>query len=59
MPTKVAHVLVTGYMTCAFLLASIAAYRLMRGSNHIYHKKALYLLMKLGFIFTMATVIDW
>ncbi|WP_274308229.1 cytochrome ubiquinol oxidase subunit I [Solibacillus daqui] len=57
MPTKVAHVLVTAYMTCAFILASIAAYKLMRGSNHIYHKKALYLLMKLGFIFTVATVI--
>lgn len=57
MPTKVAHVLVTAYMTCAFLLASIAAYRLLRGSNHVYHKKALYLLMKLGFIFTVATII--
>ena len=54
-PTKVAHVLVTAYMTCAFLLASIAAYRLMRGSDHIYHKKALYLMMKLGFIFSIAT----
>ncbi len=57
MPTKVAHVLVTAYMTCAFILASIAAFRLLRGSNHIYHKKALYLLMKLGFIFSVATVI--
>ena len=57
MPTKVTHVLVTAYMTCAFLLASIAAYRLLRGSNHIYHKKALYLLMKIGFIFTFATIL--
>lgn len=57
MPTKVAHVLVTAYMTCAFLLASIAAYRLLRGSDHVYHKKALFLLMKLGLIFTVATVI--
>ena len=57
MPTKVAHVLVTAYMTCAFILASIAAYRLLRGSNHIYHKKALYLLMKIGFIFTAATIL--
>lgn len=56
MPTKVAHVLVTAFMTCAFLLASIAAYKLLRGSNHVYYKKSLYLLMKLGFIFTFATV---
>ncbi|MGE7022440.1 cytochrome ubiquinol oxidase subunit I [Solibacillus cecembensis] len=57
MPTKVAHVLLTAYMTCAFLLASIAAYRLLRGSKHEYHKKSLYLLMKLGFIFAVATAI--
>ena len=43
MPTKVAHVVVTAYMTAAFVLASIAAFRLLKGSNHVYHKKALYL----------------
>lgn len=57
MPTKVAHVLVTAYMTSAFILASIAAFRLLKGSDHIYHKKALYLLMKLGLIFSIATAI--
>ena len=57
MPTKVAHVLVSAYMTSAFILASIAAFRLIKGSNHIYHKKALYLLMKLGLIFSIATAI--
>ncbi|MEK4230832.1 cytochrome ubiquinol oxidase subunit I [Solibacillus sp. FSL H8-0538] len=56
MPTKVAHVLTTAYMTSAFVLASIAGYRILRGSDHIYHKKALYLLMKLGFIFSVATI---
>lgn len=39
MPTKVAHVLSTAYMTSAFILASIAAYRMLRGSTHLYHKK--------------------
>lgn len=39
MPTKVAHVLASAYMTSAFLLASIAAYRLLKGSNHLYYKK--------------------
>jgi cytochrome bd ubiquinol oxidase subunit I len=57
MPTKISHVLVTAYMTSAFVLASIAAYRLLKGSNHIYHKKALFLTMKLGLIFSAATAI--
>ncbi|MDM5335270.1 cytochrome ubiquinol oxidase subunit I [Ureibacillus composti] len=57
MPTKVAHVLASAYMTAAFVLASIAGIRLLQGSNHIYHKKALYLLMKLGFIFSVATAL--
>ncbi|WP_066387395.1 cytochrome ubiquinol oxidase subunit I [Neobacillus mesonae] len=57
MPTKVAHVLVTAYMTSAFILAAIGAYRLLKGSNHTYHKKALFLTMKLGFVFSIATAI--
>ncbi|WP_285395682.1 cytochrome ubiquinol oxidase subunit I [Lysinibacillus sp. fls2-241-R2A-57] len=57
MPTKVAHVLVTSYMTAAFLLASIAAYRMLRGSKHVYHKKSLHLLMKLGLVFSLAALI--
>ena len=56
-PTKVSHVLVTAYMTCAFVLAAIGAFRLLRGSKHIYHKKALFLTMKLGLVFSIATVI--
>lgn len=57
MPTKVAHVLVTAYMTSAFVLASIAAFRMLKGSNHEYHKKSLFLLMKLGAVFAIATAI--
>lgn len=55
MPTKVSHVLVTAYTTAAFVLASIGAYRLLRGSNHIYHKKALLLTMKLGAVFAIGS----
>ena len=51
MPTKVSHVLATSYMTAAFLLAAIAAFKLLKGSNHVYHKKSLYLTMKIGLIF--------
>lgn len=57
MPTKVAHVLVSAYMTSAFLLASIAAFRMLKGSLHVYHKKALYFTMKLGLIFSIATAV--
>jgi cytochrome bd ubiquinol oxidase subunit I len=57
MPTKVAHVVVTAYMTAAFVLAAIAAFRLLKGSNHEYHKKALYLTMKIGLIFAIATAV--
>ncbi|MBS4191906.1 cytochrome ubiquinol oxidase subunit I [Bacillus sp. FJAT-49705] len=57
MPTKVTHVVVTAYMTSAFVLAAIAAFRLLKGSDHIYHKKALFLTMKLGLIFSIASAI--
>ncbi|GEK33758.1 cytochrome ubiquinol oxidase subunit I [Kurthia sibirica] len=57
MPTKVGHVLVTAYMTTAFLLAAIAAFKMLKGSKHVYHKKSLFLFMKLGLVFAIATAI--
>ncbi|OZM57393.1 cytochrome ubiquinol oxidase subunit I [Lottiidibacillus patelloidae] len=57
MPTKVAHVLSSAYMTAAFLLASIAAFHLIRGNRHEYHRKALALTMKVGFLFCIATAL--
>lgn len=57
MPTKVSHVLATAYMTVAFMLAAIAAFRLLKGSKHEYHKKALFMTMKIGLIFSIATVL--
>jgi len=57
MPTKVSHVLATSFMTAAFMLASIAAYKLIKGSNHIYHKKSLYLTMKIGLVFSVAAAL--
>lgn len=56
-PTKVAHVLTSAYMTSAFVLASIAAFQLLRGKHHIYYKKALHLTMVAAFVFSVATVI--
>lgn len=57
MPTKVSHVVATAFMTSAFVLASVAAFRMLKGSNHVYHKKALYLTMKIGLIFSIATAL--
>ncbi|MFV8828209.1 cytochrome ubiquinol oxidase subunit I [Alkalihalobacterium sp. APHAB7] len=57
MPTKVAHVLTSAYMTSAFVLASIAAFHLLRGNRHEYHRKGLALTMKVGFIFCVATAL--
>ncbi|WP_163581647.1 cytochrome ubiquinol oxidase subunit I [Gracilibacillus saliphilus] len=57
MPTKVAHVVATAYMTSAFVLAAIGAFRLLKGSNHIYHKKALLLTLKVGLIFSIASAV--
>lgn len=57
MPTKVAHVVATAFMTAAFVLAAIAAFRLIQGSTHVYHKKALYLTMKVGLVFALAAAV--
>ncbi|WP_208585854.1 cytochrome ubiquinol oxidase subunit I [Gracilibacillus suaedae] len=57
MPTKVAHVVATAYMTSAFVLAAIGAFRMLRGSNHIYHKKALLLTLKVGLVFSIASAV--
>ena len=57
MPTKVAHVLTSAYMTSAFVLASIAAFHLWRGNRHEYHRKALALTMKIALIFSIATAV--
>ncbi|MGE7767524.1 cytochrome ubiquinol oxidase subunit I [Peribacillus sp. NPDC096540] len=56
-PTKVAHVLSSAYMTSAFILASIAAFRILRGSKHAYHKKALHLTLGAAFIFSITTAL--
>ncbi|WP_080873996.1 cytochrome ubiquinol oxidase subunit I [Oceanobacillus timonensis] len=57
MPTKVAHVLSTAYMTIAFMFAAIAAFRLLQKKNQEYHKKSLHMAMKIGLIFAVATAL--
>ncbi|UOE92591.1 cytochrome ubiquinol oxidase subunit I [Alkalihalobacillus sp. LMS39] len=57
MPTKVAHVLSSAYLTSAFLLAMISAFAILRGKQHVYHKKALRLSMIAACVFAMATAL--
>lgn len=57
MPTKIGHVLTSSFMTVAFIFAAIAAYKLLKGEDQVYHKKALYLMMKMGIIFSIATAV--
>jgi cytochrome d ubiquinol oxidase subunit I len=57
MPTKVAHVLSSAYLTGAFLLAAIAAYHMVKGPRHVYFQKTLRLTMVSGFILAIATLI--
>ncbi|WP_174807147.1 cytochrome ubiquinol oxidase subunit I [Paenibacillus ehimensis] len=54
-PTKVSHVLASSYTTSALILAAIAAWQLLRGKEHVYHKKALKLTMTAAFVFALST----
>lgn len=57
MPTKVAHVLSSAYMTSSFVLAAIAAFSLLLKRNHVYYKKALMLMMTAAFVFSVTTAL--
>ncbi|TCT24553.1 cytochrome bd-I ubiquinol oxidase subunit 1 apoprotein [Melghiribacillus thermohalophilus] len=56
-PTKVSHVLVSAYMTSAFVLAALAAYQMLKGKNHEYYKKALKITMIPALVFSIATAV--
>lgn len=54
---KVLHVLSSAYLTCAFVLAAIAAYHLFRGKKQEYYRKALAFTMAMSLIFSVMNVI--
>lgn len=56
-PSKVAHVVSTSYLTCGLLLASIAAYHLLRKRTHVYYKKAMKLTVLMSLILAFLTVV--
>lgn len=54
-PTKVFHVLISAYLTAAFILAGIAAFRILQGKTHIYYQKSLKLCLLVGMILSLLT----
>ncbi|MBO8155730.1 MAG: cytochrome ubiquinol oxidase subunit I [Bacillaceae bacterium] len=56
-PTKVGHVLTSAYMTSAFVLASLAAFQMLKGKDHVYYKKALKITMIPAIVFSIATAV--
>ncbi|WNQ09913.1 cytochrome ubiquinol oxidase subunit I [Paenibacillus aurantius] len=56
-PTEVSHVLTSAYMTCAFVLAAIAAFSLLKKRTHVYYYKALKLTMTAALVFSLATAL--
>lgn len=56
-PTKISHVIITCYLTSAFILASIAAIHILKGNKHVYHKKALHLTMVAAAVFAIGTAL--
>ncbi|MGE5704920.1 MAG: cytochrome ubiquinol oxidase subunit I [Clostridia bacterium] len=60
-PSKVAHVLVTAYLTSGFGLAAVAAFLILQKKQHAYYKKALNVLLVSCLIFAVLTAVvgDW
>ena len=56
-PTKISHVIITCYLTSAFILGAIAAFHILRGNAHVYHKKALHLTMVSAAVFAVGTAL--
>lgn len=56
-PTKVFHVLTSSYMTAAFILATVTAIAILKGSKGAYHQKALKLTLVTGLLFALVTAL--
>ncbi|MBO9130343.1 cytochrome ubiquinol oxidase subunit I [Bacillus sp. 165] len=54
-PTKTLHVIVTAYLTSAFVLAAITAFMILKGKRDVYYQKALKLTMVACAILGIAT----
>lgn len=57
MPSKVAHVLSSAFLTSSLVLAAITAFSILKGRKHPYYKKALKFTMICSFVFMIATAL--
>ncbi|WHZ59627.1 cytochrome ubiquinol oxidase subunit I [Metabacillus hrfriensis] len=56
-PSKVFHVLMSSYMTSAFVLAAITAFMIIKGRRTDYHRKALQVTMVSALVFSLGTAL--
>jgi cytochrome d ubiquinol oxidase subunit I len=56
-PSKVFHVLMSSYMTSAFVLAAITAFMILKGRSTDYHRKALQVTMVSALVFSLGTAL--
>ncbi|ADI00008.1 cytochrome ubiquinol oxidase subunit I [Salisediminibacterium selenitireducens] len=56
-PTKISHVIITAYLTAAFILGMVAALKLLKNSKSEYHRKALHLNITAAAVFAIATAV--
>jgi cytochrome d ubiquinol oxidase subunit I len=56
-PSKVLHVISSGYVTCAVILAAISAFAILRGRRGEYEKKALRMTMVCTLVFSIFTAL--
>ncbi|MGE5704531.1 MAG: cytochrome ubiquinol oxidase subunit I, partial [Clostridia bacterium] len=56
-PSKAGHMILSSYVTSAFVLAAIAAYRILKGNRHEYYRKALNFTMAMALLFAFGTAL--
>jgi len=56
-PTKAGHMIFASYATSAFVLAAIAAWRMLKGHDHLYYRKALTFTLTLALLFSAGTAV--
>ncbi|GED52756.1 cytochrome ubiquinol oxidase subunit I [Brevibacillus borstelensis] len=56
-PTKAGHMILSSYATSAFILAAIAAWKLLKGNRHEYYRKALHFTVALALLFSFGTAL--
>jgi cytochrome d ubiquinol oxidase subunit I len=56
-PSKAGHMILSSYATSAYVLAAIAAYRLLKGGGHEYYRKALTYTVSMALLFSVGTAV--